>query len=373
MSEFEREMRTILMVDDHEENLKVLAEILAPEGYDLIPANCGEQAFRRLEKRIPDLILLDVVLPDINGVEICRRLKERADCKDVPVIFLSASDDKELVVEALESGGVDYIAKPFNQAELLTRVRTHLDLKSARDSLRLLAADKDQLLRVMAHDFKSQISGVLMSAKLLLDREECQKLPERSLKLVHNMRESSERMMGFMKSFLANQERKKQPIKIREIDFGKLVRSVIAETEPAAMLKQTEIRYSEPLADWKLLADENAARQVLENLIFNAVKFCEPGSSVDLSYRLTDGGAMEVLVCDDGPGFSTDDKKRMFERYSRLSAKPSGGEPSTGLGLYIVKGLMEDMGGKVRLEDTEQGACFVLTFKARKRSKTQNS
>jgi len=360
------EKLTILMVDDHEENLKVLAEILAPEGYDLIPANCGQQVFKRLESRVPDLILLDVILPDINGIEICRRLKEHEAWKDVPVIFLSAAHDKELVVEALESGGVDYIGKPFNQAELLTRVKTHLDLKVARDSLRLLAADKDQLLKVMAHDFKNQISGVLMSAKLLLDREECQQLPERSLKLVHNMRESSERMMGFMKSFLANQGRKQQQIKVREVNLGELVRLAVAETESAAALKRTEILYSTPIEGWKVMADENAARQVLENLISNAVKFCPLGSLVEISYRLADDGMMEVRVSDNGPGFSQDDRGEMFKRYSRLSARPSGGEPSTGLGLYIVKGLMEDMGGKVALEDSADGACFVLTFQARK-------
>ena len=354
------------MVDDHEENLRVLAEILAPQGYDLIPAESGEVAFQRLDKRIPDLILLDVILPDIGGIDICRRLMARADCKDVPVIFLSAANDKELVVEALESGGVDYIAKPFNRAELLTRVKTHMELKIARDSLRLLAADKDQLLRVMAHDFKNQISGVLMSAKLLLDREECQQLPERSLKLIHNMRESSERMMGFMKSFLANQNRKKQAIKVREIDPGELVGQAIVEIEPAAMLKQTEISCSEPISGWRVLGDENAVRQVLENLLSNAVKFCPSGSQVDLSYRLRSDEKIEIVVSDNGPGFRDEDKVKMFKRYSRLSARPSGGEPSTGLGLHIVKGLMEDMGGAVTLEDTMQGACFVLRFKARK-------
>lgn len=352
------------MVDDHEENLKMLASILIPHGYDLIPANCGEQAFSRLENRIPDLILLDVILPDTNGLEICRRLKKSEKWKDIPVIFLSAADDKSLVVEALESGGVDYISKPFNQAELLSRVRTHLALKMARDSLAVLAADKDQLLRVLAHDFKNQISGVLMSAKLLLDRDECQALPERSLKLIRNVGESSERMMGFLKSFLANQGTRRQVIKVRPISIENIISGVIAEVEPSALMKNTSIIREIGTDDFAALGDGNTARQVIENLVENAVKFCPRDSEVSIYTRVTDGRKIEVRVEDNGPGFKAEDRERIFQKYSRLSARPSGGEPSTGLGLFIAKSLMEDMGGEIVLEESVRGACFKVTFRA---------
>lgn len=360
------------MVDDHEENLRVLAGILLPEGYSLIPANCGKQAFERLESRVPDLILLDVILPDINGVEICRQLKKRPELKDVPVIFLSAADDKALVVEALESGGVDYIAKPFNQAELLTRVRTHLMLKRTRDTLEVIVADKDQLLRVMAHDFKNQISGVLMSARLLLEREECKELPERSLKLIRNVAESSDRMMGFMKSFLANQGTKRSTIKVRRIEIEEVISGVVSEVEASALLKGTTLLRNGGTGGWVALGDENAARQVLENLVENAVKFCPRGSEVEVFSQMGDNKRLEIVVSDNGPGFTKEDRERMFQRYSRLSARPSGGEPSTGLGLYIAKSLMEDMGGDLRLEDSEKGARFVLGFKARELAEVEN-
>lgn len=370
MQFIEIDTSTILMVDDHEENLKVLAGILSPHGFKLIPAMTGEQAFERLENRVPDLILLDVILPDLNGVEVCRRIKENKKWKNVPVIFLSAADDKGIVVEALESGGVDYITKPFNQAELLSRVRTHLALKIARDKLTILAADKDQLLRVMAHDFKNQISGVQMSTKLLLDREECQALPERSLKLIRNVSESSERMMGFMKSFLANQGTRNQTLKVRTLDPEELIEAAVMEVEPAALMKKTKITRGEATEGWAAMADANASRQVFENLIENAVKFCPPGSEVKVSSRVVDGRKVEITISDNGPGFTEGDREKMFKRYSRLSARPSGGEPSSGLGLYIAKGLMEDMGGSIRLEDSKPGACFVLTFRAQPLAET---
>ena len=363
---------TVLMVDDHEENLKVLAGILLPEGYDLIPADSGEQVFERLANRKPDLILLDVVMPGMSGVEVCRMLKRKPDLADIPVIFLSAADDKALVVEALESGGVDYIAKPFNQAELLTRVRTHIALKQARDSLALLAADKDQLIRVMAHDFKNQISGVLMSAKLLLERDECLALPERSLKLIRNVDESSERMMGFLKSFLANQGTGKQVIKVRPLDVEEVVSGVLSDVEASATMKKTTLVRGSTVRDWRVLADANAARQVLDNLVENAVKFCPKGSRVEVSTELKEGSRIEVVVSDNGPGFTDADRDRMFQRYSRLSARPSGGEPSTGLGLFIAKTLMQEMGGDLRLDETETGARFVLLFRARPLAKIEN-
>ncbi len=330
--------QTVLMVDDHEENLRVLAGILSPEGYDLIPANSGEQVFERLASCHPDLILLDVVMPGIDGVEVCRRLKRKVDLADIPVIFLSAADDKKLVVEALESGGVDYIAKPFNQAELLTRVRTHMALKKARDSLALLAADKDQLLRVMAHDFKNQISGVMMSSRLLLGREEVENLPERSLKLIRNIGESSDRMMGFLKSFLSNQATSKQVIKVHPVDLEEIITSVVADVESSATVKGTTLERGGKVEGWRILGDGNASRQVLDNLVENAVKFCPKGSRVKVSSELVGDQIIKVIVQDDGPGFTVEDRERIFQRYSRLSARPSGGEPSHWIGfIYCEK------------------------------------
>src|SRR4051812_5071913 len=137
---------TILIVDDQEQNLQLVGTVLSMTGYEIIPARSGEEAFQRLAAREPDLILLDLLMPEVDGIEVCRQLKADPRWADLPVIFLSAADDKNLIVEALECGGVDYVTKPFNKAELVTRVRTHLALKQARDQLRELAEDKDELL-----------------------------------------------------------------------------------------------------------------------------------------------------------------------------------------------------------------------------------
>lgn len=128
-----RERRhSILVVDDQEGNLQVVGTALAGEGYDVVLASSGKQALERIEARAPDLVLLDVVMPDMSGFKVCNVLKARPETENIPVIFLSAADEKNIILEGLASGGVDYVTKPFNNAELLSRVRTHLELQQAR-------------------------------------------------------------------------------------------------------------------------------------------------------------------------------------------------------------------------------------------------
>src|SRR6266850_6149018 len=160
----------LLVVDDQEVNIQVVGAVLGQLGFEILPATSGPQALKRLTVRRPDLILLDLLMPDMDGFELCRRIRENPDWAGIPIIFLSSADDKDFIVRALESGGVDYITKPFNQAELISRVRTQLALKSARDRLKQLAEDKDELLGILAHDLKSHLGGMQMSAQLLRDR-----------------------------------------------------------------------------------------------------------------------------------------------------------------------------------------------------------
>src|SRR6202789_4269470 len=142
----------ILVVDDQPANIQIVGAVLGKLGHEIIPASNGATALKRVALRMPDLILLDLLMPGMNGCEVCLQLKMNPEWKDIPVIFLSAADDKDLIVRALNSGGVDYITKPFNQSELISRVRTQLALKIARDRLQQLAEDKDELLGILAHD-----------------------------------------------------------------------------------------------------------------------------------------------------------------------------------------------------------------------------
>lgn len=193
----------ILVVDDQPANIQVVGSVLGKLGHEIIPASDGPTALRRLSLRPADLILLDLLMPGMDGCEVCRRLQGQPAWKDIPVIFLSAADDKELVVRALEAGGVDYLTKPFNQAELISRVRTQLALKGARDRLKQLAEDKDELLGILAHDLKNHLSGMQMSAQLLHDWLG-QNPDVRTAQLAENILRSGNQVLAFVKEFLAN-------------------------------------------------------------------------------------------------------------------------------------------------------------------------
>jgi two-component system sensor histidine kinase/response regulator len=303
---------------------------------------------------------MDVIMPGMSGFEVCRQIRENPAWKDIPVIFVSAADDKDLVVRAFNEGGVDYVTKPFNHAELLSRVRTHLMLKSARDQSYQLAEDRDELMGILAHDLKNHLSGMQLSAQLLRDRID-PATDAKTQRLVENMYRSTGQLLSFVKEFLANasvdhgMELGRQKVNLKEA-----VTQAVQEYQEAAARKNLRLNLSLPEEDASILGDTTALNQVLDNLISNAVKFSFPDKEVNISVRLA-GEQVECVIQDHGPGFTPEDKARMFRRYGRLSARPTGGEPSTGLGLSIVKKLVQEMEGEVACESLAgEGATFTV-------------
>jgi two-component system sensor histidine kinase/response regulator len=309
---------------------------------------------------MPDLILLDLLMPEMGGCDICRQLKENPNWRDIPVIFLSAADDKDLIVRALDAGGVDYITKPFNQAELISRVRTQLALKSARDQLKQLAEDKDELLGILAHDLKNYLGGINMSAELMSGQIE-RFNDERLAKLSDNMIRSSSLALAFVKEFLANSATDHGfTLKTSAVNLAEAATAAVGQYQESARRKKIKIQTDFPDETVIALADFFALDQVLDNLISNALKFSPPGKSIFVSVRSA-GNHAECVIRDEGPGFTVEDKAKMFRRYGRLSARPTGGEASTGLGLSIVRKLVSGMGGELLCESVpENGATFTI-------------
>jgi two-component system sensor histidine kinase/response regulator len=357
---FENRPARILVVDDQPANLQIVGAVLGNLGHEIIPAEDGATALRRVALRPPDLILLDLLMPGMDGCEVCSQLKADTACQHIPVIFLSAADDKDLIVRALDSGGVDYITKPFNQAELVSRVRTQLVLKLARDQLRQLAEDKDELLGILAHDLKNYLGGMNVSAGLL-HRQLARFNDERVRQLAENIFRTSAQSLAFVKAFLANAAADHGfAFKPAAINLAEAAAATARQHEEAAQQKRISIHLEPPAGAVMALADGSALDQVLDNLVSNAVKFSPPSKRVFLTVRSAPGHA-ECVVRDEGPGFSTADKERMFRRYGRLSARPTGGEPSTGLGLSIVRKLVLGMGGQLLCDSTPgQGAAFTV-------------
>ena len=351
----------LLVVDDQEVNIQVVGAVLGKLGFEILPATSGTQALKRLTIRRPDLILLDLLMPNMDGFELCRRIRENPDWAEIPIIFLSSADDKELIVRAFDSGGVDYITKPFNHAELISRVRTHVTLKAARDQLKQLAEDKDELLGVLAHDLKNHLGGMEMSAQLLRDRTEAMADPKLRL-MAENIAQSSSQMLTFVKEFLANASADHGlNLKPESICLKQVASRAVQQQREAARRKQLVFQTVLEGNGALVQADAIALDQVLDNLLSNAIKFSPPGKQIRVVVLPPGPTYVECQIQDEGPGFTAEDKARMFRRYTRLSARPTGGEPSTGLGLSIVKKLVLAMHGELACESTPgNGATFTF-------------
>jgi len=353
----------ILVVDDQEANVQVVGSILGELGFEITPASSGEQALRRISAKLPDLVLLDLIMPGMNGLDTCRLIRALPGCEELPVIFLSADDDKNSVVRALEAGGVDYVTKPFNPSELITRVRTHLALKAARDRLHQLAEDKDELLGILAHDLKNHLGGMQMSAQLLNDRA-ISLTDLRLERMAANILHATTQMSAFVHEFLANSSADRGwALKPEQLCLSDIAADCVEQYQEAATRKEITLLYEGPAAPVTIGGDRAALDQVLGNLVSNALKFSPPGKKVWLTVTPLPEGGGQCVIRDEGPGFTAEDHSKMFLRYSRLSARPTGGEPSTGLGLSIVRKLMEGMHGTLVCESAPgEGARFILTF-----------
>jgi two-component system sensor histidine kinase/response regulator len=351
----------ILVVDDQEANVRVLGTMLGQQGYEIVPVTTGEQALRRLAAYPADLILLDVLMPEMDGFEVCQRIRQKPELSEIPIIFLSAADDKTFIVRALEAGAVDYVTKPFNQAELISRVRTHLALKLARDRLRQLAEDKDELMGILAHDLKNHLGGMQMSAQLMHDR--ALSLGDERLKRTSgNILDASNQMFSFVKEFLANAAADRGlALNLEAVSLSEAASDAILRYADAAQRKSITIHKEFPLDTPLVTADQRAIDQVIDNLVSNAVKFSPHEKSIWLSIGTPSEGFLECRVRDEGPGCDEKDLAEMFTRYKRLSARPTAGEPSTGLGLSIAKRHVGAMNGTLHCEsEPGKGAVFVL-------------
>ena len=354
----------LLVVDDQEVNLRIVGSSLRKLGFEVFTASDGDQALALLGQNAFDLVLLDVLMPGRDGFEICAAIRANATWADIPIIFLSAAGDKTLIVRALEVGGVDYVTKPFNPAELVSRVRTHVALKVARDQLKQLAEDKDELLGILAHDLKNHLGGIKLNAHVLhanLEKHHDAHLTS----LAANIHAGTDQMFAFVVEFLANSAADRAlKLNAEPIWMDELSAAATQHYVEAARRKKISLIHSGKVTD-PTGVDRNAVNQILHNLISNAVKFSPAGTTVHVSVETDPTGSAICRVQDQGPGFSAEDKKRMFGRYQRLSAQPTAEEPSTGLGLSIVKKLVDRLGAQMTCASRAAGGTtFTLRFPA---------
>lgn len=340
----------VLVVDDELQSARLLAKVLDTAGYDVIMACNGTEAVARAAAHEPDAVLLDLMLPDISGFEVCRRIRGGAKPTDAPVIFITGVDERDVLVQAYEAGGVDFVSKPIFQEELLLRVRTHVDLKRSRDRLEMMWREREDVVNVVAHDLKNPLACVLFNARLMQQGgrgRDCAELGE--------IIQCADEALAFIQRFLA---RGAAGERLRQFDTGELdLREMAADalrlSGAHARARQVELVLEGDGS--QVRADRRAVRNVLQNLLSNAIKHSPAGETVTVSVGQSRNGYRQCLVRDRGPGLAETDRQRLFQRYVRLATAKD--DYSSGLGLAIAKYDVDMMGGHLWHEQAGDGGC----------------
>ncbi len=368
--------RLILIVDDLPDNLQVLAGHLTDAGYEILAANSGPRALALVANRKPDLILLDIMMPGMDGFEVCRALKADPESEHIPVIFITARTETEDIVEGLEKGAVDYVTKPFKPAELLARVRTHIELKSARDMcltynkqlhritrhMRRLNEDKNRFLSIVSHDIRGAFGNVVSVSRLLT--EESPDLGETDAeRLLTDIGIEAEHMIALAQNLLNIDDIERQQITLRRecVEMNALQEFAIQSHQMAIRSKNLEVIARE--TDLNIAGDLTACRQILNNLLSNAIKYSPDNSTIWIEASRERDDRARITVRDRGPGLSAEDQKKLFIPFTRLNSKAGPYEHSVGLGLSIVKLMTLAMGGTVACQsEIGKGAAFSVTI-----------
>lgn len=368
MKTFEGE--DILVVDDVAANIRILGELLRTH-YHIRVATDGEKALHIAFEKRPDLVLLDINMPGMDGYEVCRQLKEDGRTRDIPVIFISARDEVEDETRGLELGAVDYIIKPFSPSIVLARVRTHLALKRQRDDLKQMNEElmglnhmKDNLLAVCSHDLRSPLNGILGFTDILLERDYL--VPEDRESLDH-IRSSGQVLLGLVNDILDLSKARSEQVtlKMDPISLVRVIKTSIGALKHLATAKQQAVFFEDQTEDAPVMGNASALGRVFNNLLSNAIKFTPNGGTIRLTMARDPKGGTRVQVCDDGIGISEEKIPLLFEPFTVTSKKGTSGEQGTGLGMSIVKEILEKQDIPIQVESHEgEGTCFTISFSA---------
>ncbi len=347
-------MSRLLIVDDDPLNRALLEEELGDSGYRTFLAEDGDTALQILEEKNIDLVLLDIMMPRMSGLDVLAKIRESHSVADLPVIMVTAKHDSEDIVQSLNQGANDYIVKPIDFGVLQARIRTHLTMKS-------LSQEKDHFISIASHDLKNSLTTIIGAARVIGAM-----LPSNDTSLetvrgmVANIHEAAHDMHDLIVDFLD----------FHAVEDGRLVisqqRSLlndIAERSFRGNIQYARDKQIELILDTRdqaieVYADSARIKQVIDNFVTNAIKFCPTGSRVVIRTRQTDSvGCLEVS--DNGPGLTQEDMSRIFVKYATLSNVPTGGEKSFGIGLSLCKQIIDLHDGEVGARNNPmRGATF---------------
>jgi signal transduction histidine kinase len=369
----------ILVVDDTPQNVKLLADLLAATGYAVSTASSGREALTKVDTDRPDLILLDVVMPEMSGYEVCRKLRDNPATALLPVVLVTALYSGEERVKGLDAGPDDFLTKPIHRAELLARVRSLLRIKRYQDQLadlnlrleesngRLKALDqlKSDFLSDVAHELRTPLTSIKGYLDCLLDGTAGEIAPAQKgfLETVRSNTERITRLIGDLLD-LARIEAGRVDFHPARLSLPDIVEEVINLLRIPAAEKGIDLAGAVPEADLVVDADRDKLHQILLNLIHNAVKFTPAGGSVRVRAERGSERTVVIVVDDTGEGIAPEDLGQVFEKFYQ-GGDPGPKSKGSGLGLTITKKLVELHGGAIRVtSEPGRGSAFVVTLPA---------
>ncbi len=338
----------ILIVDDNPKNIQLVGNILRQNvKCDFSFASNGFQALDAIEKNPPDLILLDVMMPELNGFETCKRLKADERFCDIPVIFLTARIESEDIVNGFQHGAVDYIPKPFVPSELLSRVTTQLKIKEHSDIIQQQNDERKQLLHILCHDLSNPFSSLISCLDLISDADMFMKFKDNLMSLAENGLNIIE-LIRRMRSL----DEKGLQLDPNPVNLKKLIEKSLGILKARIATKNIDIAIDIPAEIRVHVESVSFVNSVINNLLSNAIKFSQTGGKIEISAKENDR-EISLNIRDHGIGMPEALCANLFDIRKATSRPGTNGEPGTGFGMPLVKKFIESYDGRLSVSSAE--------------------
>lgn len=364
----------ILIVDDVMSNVLLLKVLLINEKFAIATASNGRQALEQVEKENPDLVLLDVMMPDMSGFEVAQHLKSNPNTADIPIIFLTALNSTADIVKGFQVGANDFISKPFNKEELIIRVTHQISLVAAKrlilsktEELQRTIAGRDKLYSVIAHDLRSPMGSIKMVLNMLILNLPSEKIGAEMYELLTMANQTTEDVFSLLDNLLkwTKSQIGKLNVVYQDVDLVEVTDGVIEIFSMVASLKKIKIREMKP-EKMMVNADIDMLKTVVRNLLSNAIKFSKENSEVLVKMEEVDGMAV-VSVQDYGCGISEEGQKKLLHTDTHFSTFGTNNEEGSGLGLLLCKDFVVKNGGKLWFTSKEgEGSIFSFSIPVKK-------
>lgn len=364
----------ILIVDDVMSNVLLLKVLLTNEKFAIATASNGRQALEQVEKENPDLVLLDVMMPDMSGFEVAQHLKSNPNTADIPIIFLTALNSTADIVKGFQVGANDFISKPFNKEELIIRVTHQISLVAAKrlilsktEELQRTIAGRDKLYSVIAHDLRSPMGSIKMVLNMLILNLPSEKIGAEMYELLTMANQTTEDVFSLLDNLLkwTKSQIGKLNVVYQDVDLVEVTDGVIEIFSMVASLKKIRIREMKP-EKMMVNADIDMLKTVVRNLLSNAIKFSKENSEVLVKMEEVDGMAV-VSVQDYGCGISEEGQKKLLHTDTHFSTFGTNNEEGSGLGLLLCKDCVVKNGGKLWFTSKEgEGSIFSFSIPVKK-------